>query len=233
MGVGTALGRSLFGRGRGRGRGRGLALACVLAATTACGGAGGGDGSADGSDRPGATVPEDDGAGGSWTTSSSSGSGSSASIDITTKPATITVEYADAVMDELDRVLSDAIREFVAADGPTKGFDDKLNAVYDEPSLENKRQVFGKFAADGTSEFAKPPGDIVTTVRELLKAETECVVLAVDRDVSAQFVAPSPDSRRTGYIALVPTTPTALNRTPWSIVFDGNVLDGDDPKEAC
>ena len=93
----------------------------------------------------------------------------------------MTVEYADAVMDELDRILSDAIREFVAADGPTKGFDDKLNAVYDEPSLENQRQAYGRFAADGLEEFRRPPGDVATSVKEVLKSQPDCVVVRTTR----------------------------------------------------
>ena len=72
----------------------------------------------------------------------------------------MTVAYADAVMDELDRLLSDAIRDFVANDGPTRRFDDLLNAVYDEPSLENNRQVYGRYAVNGADEFAEQPGDV-------------------------------------------------------------------------
>ena len=149
----------------------------------------------------------------------------------------MTVAYADAVMDELDRILSDAIREFVAANGPTKSFDDKLNAVYDEPSLENARQAYGRFAADGVDEFRSPPGDVTTAVTEVLKAEAGCVVLRVERSFDPVFARTSPDARETGYVAWEPTDeggdPRGANRTPWSVVFDGNVLEGEDPKAAC
>ncbi|MBW3651290.1 MAG: hypothetical protein KY458_12060, partial [Actinobacteria bacterium] len=57
-------------------------------------------------------------------------------IDITQKPDVVTVEYAQAVMVELDRILGEAVRAMVADDGPNKEFLDKLNAVYDEPSFE-------------------------------------------------------------------------------------------------
>jgi hypothetical protein len=218
------------GRGRLRSRGRGWPLLFVVVAL-ASPLAGCNNRRGSGADRPDVTVPS--GTGSSSSKSTTSTTAAAAAIDITTKPATVTVAYADAVMDELDRILSDAIREFVAANGPTKSFDDKLNAVYDEPSLENKRSVYGKLAVDGTDEFVHPPGDIRTTVRELIKTEPNCVVLRVDRDVSAQFTAQNPEARHSGFIALVPSDPTTLKRTPWSIVFDGNVLDGDDPRDAC
>ena len=233
FGVGRwpGLGPGFFVGVRGGGRpgrlGRLAVVACLLAAALpACGGG------SDGSGRTGATVPKE-----STTSSSSSTTTAVAAIDITKKPDVVTVAYADAVMDELDRLLSDAIRDFVANDGPTKRFDDLLNAVYDEPSLENKRSVYGKFAIGGADEFRKPPGDVVTSVREILKNEPSCVVLFVDRDFSAQIAQPRPDARKTGYIALAPTVasgdPVAANPTPLSIVFDGNVLEGEDPRAAC
>ena len=217
---------------RGRGRGRGWLVAVVGAVAVVAASCGGGGSS--GGDGPGATVPE-----------GSAGSGSSASttttapaaIDITAKPDVVTVAYADAVMDELDRLLSEAIREFVANDGPTKRFDDLLNAVYDEPSLENQRSAYGRFALDGTSEFRDPPGDVTTDAVELLKAEPACVVIEVRRTFAATLHEPQAQTGDTVYVALKPTSPDAdpsrLNGTPWSIVFDGDVVDGDDPRTAC
>jgi hypothetical protein len=213
------------------GGGRRSVVASVFVAllAAACDSGGSGDGSW--SDRPGATVPDDDGDGVVSTTTTA------AAIDVSVKPETITVAYADAVMDELDRVLSDAIREFVAADGPTKGFDDKLNAVYDEPSLENARHEYGEAAVDDMDAFKDPPGDVTTTVTSVLKSEPGCIVLAVQRDFGPTLVAPRTDARTTGYVAMEPTDedgdPAHLNKTPWSIVFDGNVLEGEEPRNAC
>jgi hypothetical protein len=223
---------ALLGRQRAKLAGRAAPALVVLLvlsvlSSAACGRGGGG------ADRPGVTVPDGDAS----SASSSSSTTTTAAIDITVKPATVTVAYADAVMDELDRVLSDAIREFVAADGPTKSFDDKLNAVYDEPSLENARSAYGKFAVDGADEFKKPPGEVATTVREVLKSESGCIVLAVERDFGPVFASPRPDSRNSGYVALEPTDgdgdPEHLNRTAWSVVFDGNVLEGEEPRDTC
>jgi hypothetical protein len=227
--VGLGL-RLRLGLGRFRRRGVVVALLAGLIASS-CGGGGGGGGA----DRPGATVPAGDEAGATTTTTGAVQP--LPPIDITTKPATVTVEYADAVMDELDRILSDAIREFVAADGPTKGFDDKLNAVYDEPSLENARQAYGRFAVDGVGEFKKPPGDVATEVEDVLKAEDGCIVLKVARTFASTLIDPKPNTEPFSFIAWEPTDadgdPTHGNRTPWSVVFDGNVLEGEEPRNAC
>ena len=245
--AGVGLGRFRGHRRRGvsgaGGAGRTAAVLCCVAlavagAGGACGGSGGDD---EDDDRPGATVPDDDsgsyGDESSSTTMTTAAGSGSATIDITKKPDTITVEYADAVMDELDRILSDAIREFVAADGPTKGFDDKLNAVYDEPSLENKRQVYGKFAVDGADEYKDQPGDVETRVKEILKSEDRCVVMLVERTFAAALVSVDPTARSTSYIAIAPSVPESdpnnVNRSAWSVVFDGNVLEGEDPRSAC
>lgn len=205
-----------------------------LLLTGACSGGGDSDGAGD---RPGATVPTAAGADSSTSSTSAVPGSGAAAIDITTKPATITVEYADAVMDELDRLLSDAIREFVAADGPTKSFDDKLNAVYDEPSLENQRSDFGRDAVDGMNLYKRPPGNVTTSVTDVLKVETGCVVLVVDRTFAETLTDPKPRSTTMSYIALEPTDadgdPASLNSTPWSIVFDGTVLAGEEPRNAC
>ncbi|HUP85885.1 MAG TPA: hypothetical protein VM143_09485 [Acidimicrobiales bacterium] len=140
-------------------------------------------------------------------------------------------------MDELDRILSDAIRDFVANDGPTKSFDDKLNAVYDEPSLENQRSDFGRDAVDGMELYRRPPGDVTTSVVGVLKDESGCVVLSVDRTFAATLKDPKPRAAATSFVALETTDasgdPARLNRTPWSIVFDGRVLEGEDARDAC
>lgn len=158
-------------------------------------------------------------------------------IDITTKPDVVTVEYAQAVMVELDRVLGEAVRAMVADDGPNKEFLDKLNAVYDEPSFENSQSAYGELAADGMEVFRDPPGDPTTTVQKILRGDPTCVVLSVDRSLAAFFVAPSPRPDNVSYIALAPkgegSDPGGFNRTPWSVVFDGDTLGGEEPLEAC
>ncbi len=160
-----------------------------------------------------------------------------AAIDITHKPDVVTVEYAQAVMVELDRVLGEAVRAMVADGGPNKEFLDKLNAVYDEPEFENKQSVYGGVAAEGMEDFRNPPGDPLTKVQRVLRADPHCVVLLVDRDFSAFLVAPNLESRTKGYIAWTPkaegSDPAGHNRTPWSVVFDGDTLDGTAPLDAC
>lgn len=160
-----------------------------------------------------------------------------AAIDITHKPEVVTVDYAQAVMVELDRVLGEAVRAMVADGGPNKEFLDKLNAVYDEPSFEDKQSVYGEIAADGMEAFRNPPGDPVTKLERVLRSDPHCVVLAVDRTFAAFLASPNPREDPISYIALAPkvgdSDPAGFNRTPWSIVFDGGTLDGTEPLNAC
>src|SRR5687768_13497576 len=88
-------------------------VACLLLGAVGCS-------SGDGGKPPGVTVPTGSAAATASSSSTPSSTSGESAIDITTKPSVVTVAYADAVMDELDRILSDAIREFVAADGPTQ-----------------------------------------------------------------------------------------------------------------
>ncbi len=158
-------------------------------------------------------------------------------LDITVKPAEITIPYAQAVMVELDHLLGEAIRAMVADNGPNKVFIDHLNAVYDEPEFENNQSIYGSVAAKSMEDLRNPPGDPVTKVERILRADPACVVLAVDRTFAAFLVAPHPREERISYIAWSPKTegsdPGNLNRTPWSIVFDGGTLDGTEPLDAC
>ena len=197
-----------------------LVVMALVASGSACDNAGGSNGT-------GATVPED-------TTTTST---TAAPIDITTRPDVITLDYADAVMAELDRLLTEGVTSMVAADGPTDVWRAKLDAVYDGAGLEDKESVYVELAVDGLEEFRNPPGSVVTTVDRIVRAEQDCVVIAVDRDFSAFLVEPNPESSTSGFIVWAPkgdqSDPAGLNRTPWSIVFDGRTLDGGEPVSAC
>src|SRR5690242_9039372 len=92
-----------------RGRRPLVALLLWLCACGVVAGACSGGGGGSGSPKTGAKVPVE-----STTTSSTVATTTTVAVDITKKPDVVTVAYADAVMDELDRLLSDAIRDFVA-----------------------------------------------------------------------------------------------------------------------
>lgn len=184
---------------------------------------------ADGTDAPrtGATVRED-----ATTTSTTA-----AAIDITVRPEVITIAYADAVMAELDRILTEAVAAMVAEGVPNREFYDKLNAVYDEPAFDSKQSVYGELVADGVEEFRDPPGLVVTKAERVIRGDPHCVVLAVDRDFSAFLVSPRSDASNKGFVALAAKDasgdPAGHNRTPWSMVLDGDTADGSEPVAPC
>ena len=191
-------------------------VAMAAAGLAGCDGAGGSNGTG------GATVPED-------TTTTST---TAAPIDITTRPDVITLEYAGAVMAELDRLHTEAVASFVAEGGPTREWYEKLDAVYDGPAFDQKRAVYGDLALDGVGLFRDPPGALVTKVERLIRTEPSCVLMAVDRDFGPYFVEPR-STNNAGFIGWVPKSPNSdaagYNSTPWSVVFDGATLDGGEP----
>ncbi|HET9444278.1 MAG TPA: hypothetical protein VFO65_13190 [Acidimicrobiales bacterium] len=197
-----------------------LVVMALVASGSACD-------NADGSNGTGATVPED-------TTTTST---TAAPIDITTRPDVITLDYANAMMAELDRLHTEAIAAMVAEGVPNKEFYDKLNAVYDDPAFEFQQSVYGEAVADGVEEFRNPPGPLATRAERLIRSDPDCVLFAVDRDFSAFLAAPRAEESNKGFIALAPkgpgSDPAAHNPTPWSIVLDGDTQDGNDPEAPC
>src|SRR5437588_7670681 len=57
-------------------------------------------------------------------------------VDVAHVPATIDATYVQHVMDALDQVLGDAIREFATNRGPTNQFNQLLMSIYDKPEYD-------------------------------------------------------------------------------------------------
>ena len=70
-------------------------------------------------------------------------------VDVAHVPATIDATYVQHVMDALDQVLGDALREFAANRGPTKLFDDLLTAIYTSPQYDKEVSTYGRVAVTG------------------------------------------------------------------------------------
>lgn len=201
-------------RGWPRRRSRPVAVAAAVAMVIAAG-----CGSSKGS--PGATVPEP-------TTSTT--------ISVATVPDTITVEYAQAVMDELDRVLGDAIRELVAAQGPSDAFIARLKAVYAEPQYTKEVDLYGEDAANEFKGYRIPPGDPKTIVKEIIDSSNFCIVARVDKDLSSVF-SDGADSSAAGILEVRlkdrSRDPAGENRTAWMIFGDGPEVGATIPENPC
>lgn len=182
--------------GRGGGR-RALAVAmATLLGVSACGG--GSDAKPSGATMPKATT--------------------TTTIDISVVPDEITVAYAQAVMDELDRVLGEAIRELVAKGEPTDEFVALLRAVYAEPQFSKEESYYGEDAANQFEGYRRPPGSPKTTVKSIIDSSSDCLVLDGQRSFAEVFT-----TERRSYSSLLQlqlASGQAKAQFPWRLVAD-------------
>ena len=188
------------------------AIGLVLAACSSDGGA----------EQSDATVP-----GPSSTTTTS--------IDVSRVPDTITVEYAQAVMDELDRLLGDAIRELVAAGVPSDKFVVMLKGLYNEPEYARAEMAYGEAAAKQFEGYRRPPGSPHSVVREVVDSSKRCIVLRLDQSLDEVY------SAATGPVPSVVQLfakdagrdPAGWNRTAWQIVASSTARSTQVPENPC
>jgi hypothetical protein len=157
-------------------------------------------------------------------------------IDVAKVPATITVAYAQAVMDALDRALGDGLRVFARTKAPSPEFDAYLKAIYDGPAYEKAVAEFGRTAAQSPDNVRPDPGDPETTVSRVLGASHDCVYAAVNRSF-AKFLVTTIPSTLEGYVELMiknpQRDPVGLNPTVWAMVADDLVSNGAFPPNPC
>lgn len=198
----------------------GPAVAGLLAVTAGCGG-GGANASGPDPTRRDPTIAR------ATTTTS---------IDVTTVPATITLAYAQAVMDALDKVLGEALREFARDKVPTQRFETLLKAIYDGPILEKQLEEYGRIAAQTPENVALSPSGPETTLHALLGSSRRCVFGTATRSLGNFFIQQRSDPR-TNFVQLLlkdpGKDPDRLNPTPWVLVADGNNPDGSVPQNPC
>jgi hypothetical protein len=152
-------------------------------------------------------------------------------------PAVIDVAYVQRVIDALDHVMGDAVRELVAARVPNRAFYERLRAVYLDPEFQRVQTDFGADAAAGLKDLREKPGDPITRVERLITATQECIWVADTRDFGAVLrVDPAEETKR-GFLALgrrkPELDPSNRNMTAWMIGFDGRRLSGEEPTNPC
>lgn len=152
-------------------------------------------------------------------------------------PAVIDAAYVEKVMAALDHVLGDAIRLMVRERGLSETFLDHLAAIYTEKELEFHQGLWAESFRQTLDERPPVPGDPLTRVQRVLRADRECVVVAVDRSFAATLTVPERKPPQQRYIALVPAVREqdrrGLNPTPWMMSFDGWMQDGGEPDAPC
>lgn len=164
-------------------------------------------------------------------------SSTSTTIDVTTVPDEITIAYAQAVMDELDRVLGDAIRELVAAGAPSDRFVALLRAVYDEPTYSNQESLYGEDAANDFIDYDEQPDGPTTIVTRIVDASSTCVVVGAERSFERLYRDDPREDAKASYIQLLrkdaTRDPGAFNPTPWAIVADYAAAGASIPEDPC
>lgn len=188
-----------------------IAMVAVLALAT-CGGSKAG---------PGATVPRP-------TTTTT--------ISVATVPEVITVAYAQAVMDELDRVLGDAIRELVASKGPSDAFVARLKAVYADPQYSKEASLYGEDAANDFKGYRIPPGNPSTRVKEIVGSSRSCLIVLARRSLSEFFVDSAPEDSKDAVVELrvASAEPASeFTRTQWRIRGEGTRGASALPEKPC
>jgi hypothetical protein len=164
------------------------------------------------------------------TTTTSPPPSTTTTIGVDQIPPVITVEYAQQVMNVLDKAFGDMTRLLYANKVPNADWHDHLVALLDKQAFADAETEFGRDAADEFKGYRSPPGNPVTVVKRVYDSTATCVALDVSRDFGPQFIdAPSADLLR-GILFLRPKPddrdPRQLNPTAWLITADGSPTPG-------
>src|SRR5205814_7194640 len=109
-------------------------------------------------------------------------------------PPVITVEYAQRVMDALDKAFGEMTRMIYEKKVPTPDWHERLVALLDRQAFSDAETQFGRDAADDFEGYRNPPGDPVTIVRRVYDSTATCAALEISRDCGPQYVRhPSPE----------------------------------------
>lgn len=151
-------------------------------------------------------------------------------------PEVIDAAYVESVMKALDRVYGESVRLLARTRTVDENFLNYLAAIYSEREFEFQQEIWIRSSAEGFRGLAAQPGDPVTTVQRLARADPKCILAAVTRNLNPTLSSPDEPSPQ-HYVALAPSRGERdrlrLNPTPWILVFDGRVRDGSEPDDAC
>ena len=171
------------------------------------------------------------------TTTAAAPTTTSTTVGVDQIPPVITVEYAQRVMDALDKLEGDVTRLLVAKRVPTLQFKQMLTALYDEPGYSKAEASYGREAANELEDYVEKPGNPVTTVKRVLDSTSACMVLDSDRNFGPELRQQPPPESLSGVLFLrvkkSSRDPGHLNPTVWAITADGDPVPGADLEHAC
>lgn len=146
-------------------------------------------------------------------------------------PAVIDVPYVQRVVDEIYRLEGEAARYIYAKRLPDAEFNERLEAIFGEPELEESKSLYGQGAASGFVTFRSPPGDPRARVRAIVEATASCILVRADLDFRPLFTGT--DRTQPGAVVQLSSADVLpLNPTGWGVVLAGVPLPDQEIK-AC
>ena len=140
-------------------------------------------------------------------------------------PNPIDAAYVNRVLAGLDAANGDVVRMVVATKTVPREAFDRLKALYATDRLLNLTlDGLAQDLARGFPGARAQPGNVTTTVTQLLSVKATCIFAKVARDYSRVSVSPLP-SLDTQWVAVVPVDagrdPSHFNPTRWSFSYEG------------
>jgi hypothetical protein len=151
-------------------------------------------------------------------------------------PAVIDEAYVARVMQALDHVYGDAVRHLSQTRVVDESFLKYLVAIHNPRIYGLAQDLWVKIQARQFVGLRSDPGDPVTRIDDLLRADRDCILIQGDQSLGALFSTDDPTNHHP-YVALTPLSggrnPDALNPTPWTVNFAGSGSNGSAPADAC
>jgi hypothetical protein len=151
-------------------------------------------------------------------------------------PAVIDAAYVARVMQALDHVYGNGVRHLAQVRTVDEEFLKHLVAIHNPRIYNLVQDLWVKTQAQGFAGLRADPGDPVTRVDKLLRADRECVLIEGDRNLSPLHTADDLTNHHR-FVALAPLradrNPGGLNPTPWAINFSGEAAADTPPEDVC
>ncbi len=180
----------------------------------------------------------------------SSGDGATAGTVATVPPTTnpyavpevIDVAYVNRVLAGLDQVMGDAVRLAVVAKAIPRDALGRLEAIHvNEGSNPNSLvqlaiNGFEDAIRRGFPDTREQPGNVVTTVTDLISGTPTCIFAKVnqDRTPASKHPSPAPLQHWIGLVRLDPANdPDRYNPTAWVYIVNGVLSDMSQPENPC
>jgi hypothetical protein len=136
-------------------------------------------------------------------------------------PTVIDEAYVERVLNALNKIEGDAMREIVNAEDLVPPAAEKLRTIYLRAELNEQLRVWNQAVVDGFTGYRHPPRDIKTRVESLPVKSPTCIEATTIDDLSSVGAASAPERRH--QVVLRPRDeaqdPQKLNPTPWMVAL--------------